>query len=80
MTGAPMFKELFQYRDLLFMLTFRDIRIRYKQAAMGFCGLFLCRALPPYQLTAWISCVKIFIIRSSSETYLRGNPLKGGEL
>ena len=36
MTGAPMFKELFQYRDLLFMLTFRDIRIRYKQAAMGF--------------------------------------------
>ena len=34
--GAPMFKELFQYRDLLFMLTFRDIRIRYKQAVMGF--------------------------------------------
>ena len=31
-----MFKELFQYRDLLFMLTLRDIRIRYKQAAMGF--------------------------------------------
>ncbi len=31
-----MFKELLQYRDLLFMLTFRDIRIRYKQAAMGF--------------------------------------------
>jgi len=31
-----MFKELLKYRDLLFMLTFRDIRIRYKQAAMGF--------------------------------------------
>ena len=31
-----MLKELFKYRDLLFMLTFRDIRIRYKQAAMGF--------------------------------------------
>jgi len=31
-----MIKELFKYRDLLFMLTFRDIRIRYKQAAMGF--------------------------------------------
>ena len=31
-----MFKELYKYRDLLFMLTFRDIRIRYKQAAMGF--------------------------------------------
>jgi len=31
-----MFAELFKYRDLLYMLTFRDIRIRYKQAAMGF--------------------------------------------
>lgn len=31
-----MLKGLFKYRDLLFMLTFRDIRIRYKQAAMGF--------------------------------------------
>jgi len=31
-----MFKELFKYWDLLMMLTFRDIRIRYKQAAMGF--------------------------------------------
>ena len=31
-----MIKELVQYRDLLFMLTLRDLRIRYKQAAMGF--------------------------------------------
>lgn len=31
-----MFKELIKYRDLLFMLTFRDIRIRYKQSIMGF--------------------------------------------
>lgn len=31
-----MFKEILKYRDLMFMLTFRDIRIRYKQAAMGF--------------------------------------------
>lgn len=30
------FREIFQYRDLLFMLTMRDLRIRYKQAAMGF--------------------------------------------
>jgi len=29
-------KEIFQYRDLLIMLTFRDLRVRYKQAAMGF--------------------------------------------
>lgn len=31
-----MFKELVKYKDLLYMLTLRDIRIRYKQAAMGF--------------------------------------------
>ncbi|MFC1709542.1 ABC transporter permease [Candidatus Omnitrophota bacterium] len=31
-----MFKEIIKYKDLLFMLTLRDIRIRYKQAAMGF--------------------------------------------
>ncbi len=29
-------KEIIQYRDLLWMLIIRDIRIRYKQAAMGF--------------------------------------------
>ncbi len=31
-----MISELFKYRDLMFMLTMRDIRVRYKQAAMGF--------------------------------------------
>ncbi len=31
-----MIKELIKYRDLLYMLTLRDLRIRYKQAAMGF--------------------------------------------
>jgi lipopolysaccharide transport system permease protein len=30
------FRQIFKYRDLWYMLTFRDIRIRYKQAAMGF--------------------------------------------
>src|SRR3989338_3056793 len=30
------FGEIFKYRDLLAMLVFLDIRIRYKQAAMGF--------------------------------------------
>ncbi len=31
-----MFKELIKYRDLLYMLTLRDIKIRYKQSVMGF--------------------------------------------
>ena len=30
------FQEIIKYRDLLWMLTLRDIRVRYKQAAMGF--------------------------------------------
>jgi ABC-type polysaccharide/polyol phosphate export permease len=30
-----MFEEIVKYRDLLYMLVLRDIRIRYKQAAMG---------------------------------------------
>jgi len=33
--------ELVQYRQLLFMLTWRDIRIRYKQAVMGFAWAML---------------------------------------
>jgi ABC-type polysaccharide/polyol phosphate export permease len=31
-----MLKEILKYKDLLFMLTLRDIKIRYKQAVMGF--------------------------------------------
>lgn len=30
-----MFSQLIKYRDLLFMLAMRDIRVRYKQAIMG---------------------------------------------
>jgi lipopolysaccharide transport system permease protein len=29
-------KEIIEYRDLAMMLTLRDLRVRYKQAAMGF--------------------------------------------
>lgn len=35
--GEPsMFRELIQYRNLLWMLTWRDVKIRYKQTVMGF--------------------------------------------
>jgi lipopolysaccharide transport system permease protein len=30
------FKELFRYRELLYMITYRDIKVRYKQSVMGF--------------------------------------------
>src|SRR4051812_37836483 len=29
-------KEIVRYRDLLFVLVLRDLKVRYKQAAMGF--------------------------------------------
>jgi lipopolysaccharide transport system permease protein len=29
-------KEIYLYRDLMFMLTWRDLKVRYKQATMGF--------------------------------------------
>jgi lipopolysaccharide transport system permease protein len=29
-------KELFRYRELLYMITYRDIKVRYKQSVMGF--------------------------------------------
>jgi ABC-type polysaccharide/polyol phosphate export permease len=29
-------RELYMYRELLFMLTYRDIKVRYKQSIMGF--------------------------------------------
>jgi lipopolysaccharide transport system permease protein len=35
-TMAESFREVMQYRDLLYMLTWRDIKARYKQSIMGF--------------------------------------------
>src|ERR1035441_10074236 len=29
-------RELFKYRELLYMLAYRDIKVRYKQSIMGF--------------------------------------------
>src|SRR5215469_2946711 len=29
-------KELLKYRELLYMITYRDIKVRYKQSVMGF--------------------------------------------
>jgi len=38
-------RELWDYRQLLYQLTLRDIRIRYKQAVMGFAWAFLMPAV-----------------------------------
>lgn len=38
-------KELYNYRELLYMLTYRDIRVRYKQSVMGFLWAILMPVL-----------------------------------
>lgn len=40
-----LFRELLQHRDLLLMLTLRDIKIRYKQSIMGFLWALLMPVL-----------------------------------
>ena len=32
-------RELIKYREVLYMLTWRDIRVKYKQSVMGFNGV-----------------------------------------
>src|SRR5271157_5866020 len=38
-------RELYRYRELLFMITYRDIKIRYKQSIMGFLWAILMPVL-----------------------------------
>ena len=33
-------QELYKYRELLYMITYRDIKVRYKQSIMGFMWAF----------------------------------------
>lgn len=40
-----LFSELFQYRELMFAMTSRDIRVKYKQAALGIAWVFLIPTL-----------------------------------
>ena len=64
-----MFKEILKYRDLLFMLTLRDIRIRYKQAAMGFLwALFM----PMMAVLAGIIIKKAMALASGNPMDLSG--------
>src|ERR1700722_20594747 len=54
--------ELFQYRDLLYMLTWRDLKARYKQSVMG----FLWAILMPLLIVAGGVVVRIAFSMSSA--------------
>ncbi len=60
-----MFYELIQYRHLLFMLTWRDIKIKYKQSVMGVMWAIF---MPIVIVSAGIIVKKAFSI-------LSGNPM-----
>ncbi|MBE0568542.1 MAG: ABC transporter permease [Deltaproteobacteria bacterium] len=65
-----MFKELIQYRNLLWMLTLRDIKIRYKQTVMGFLWAFFMPLL--------IVCAGLIVKKGFS--IVSGKPLELSEL
>ena len=57
------FAEMWEYRELLYFLTWRDIKVRYKQTALG---------------AAWaiiFSFVLAFVLWKAGEDALRWSPL-----
>ena len=65
-----MLKEIFEYRDLLWMLTFRDIRIRYKQAAMGFLWAIF---MPLVAVLAGILIKKVMAVMIRKLSIIKGS-------
>jgi len=66
---TKMLHEIFKYRDLLFMLIKRDIRVRYKQAAMGFLWAIF---MPVVAVMAGIVIKKAMAIISGKPIELSG--------
>jgi ABC-type polysaccharide/polyol phosphate export permease len=64
-----MIKGIIQYRDLLFMLVLRDIRVRYKQAAMGFLWAVF---MPIVAIAAGILIKKAMAVASGQSMDLKG--------
>src|ERR1700682_4287394 len=64
-TISESFNELVHYRDLLLMLTWRDIKLRYKQSAMGF---FWAILMPLLIVGAGILVRLAFSMGSSAHT------------
>ena len=58
-------KELMQYRHLLFTLTWREIRIRYKETVMG----FLWAILTPMMVVAAGALVRKAFAFASGKTH-----------
>jgi lipopolysaccharide transport system permease protein len=64
-----MINELARYRDLMYMLTMRDIRIRYKQAMMGFLWAIF---MPMVAVASGVLIKKAMAVVSGHHIDLRG--------
>lgn len=56
-------KELYRYRELLWYLTLRDIRVRYKQALLG----VIWAILQPLSMMLIFTVVFVYVLKVSSE-------------
>lgn len=63
-------KELYQYRELLYMFTYRDIKVRYKQSVMGLLWAVLMPAL----------IVSAGVIVRYGYAFASGKPLNAGDV
>jgi ABC-type polysaccharide/polyol phosphate export permease len=63
-------KELYQYRELLYMFTYRDIKVRYKQSIMGLLWALLMPAL----------IVSAGVVVRYGYAYASGKPLNAGDV
>ncbi len=51
----PDWRELWSYRELIYFMTWRDVKIRYKQTIIGFAWVLLQPAL----MTGIFTCLRI---------------------
>jgi ABC-type polysaccharide/polyol phosphate export permease len=65
-----MINELIQYRELLYMMTLRDIKVRYKQSVMGFMWAIF---MPMLIVAAGILVKKAF-------SFVSGKPMEFSEI
>src|SRR3989304_4632399 len=73
---GEMIKELIQYRHLLYMLTWRDIKIKYKQSVMGFFWAILMPMLIVATGILFLKNIYIFSLRPLELTELASVSVK----
>ena len=70
-------RELYKYRELLYMITYRDIKVRYKQSVMG----FLWAVLMPVLIVRIRRCCSLRVRLGLRETDADGGHReRGGEV